>query len=294
MIETNSEGRRMERGVVYVATGEACRQEAIKSAKSVRMHNPSLAIAIFSELPAVDPVFDFTFQIEQPEFSTIDKVKNLWRTPFHQTIYLDSDTFVTGDLQPLFDVLERADFAGTHEVARGYWYQEFHNQIPDTFCELNGGMLVFKATPAVMGLLKDWHGTYLETSQWLHRYGTTKWILTCDQPSLRQLLYQRREVKLWVLPTEYNALRHCGTYLWGKAIVVHGRGNIEAVAGRMNRICNVERGFFQGMGVIEDFSHIPFARVLETVFRVNACALFDVRRRLAGFVAKRIRVFRRQ
>jgi hypothetical protein len=286
MIETNPEIRRMERGVVYVATGEGCRQEAIRSAKTVKRHNPSIDIAIFTEMPEVDPVFDLTFLIEKPEFSAIDKVKNLWRTPFHKSIYIDADTIITGDLLPLFDLLDRVDFAGVHETARGFWYKEFQSEIPEAFGELNAGMMVFKATPAVIGLLKDWHGAYLETSKWLSRFGTDKWMLTNDQPAMRHLLYHRPEVKLWVLPTEYNALRHYGTYLWGKAIVVHGRGNIEAVAERMNRNPDLERGFFQGMGVIADFNRIPFRQVLETVLRVNACALLNVRDRMKNMVKR--------
>jgi hypothetical protein len=286
MIETNPEIRRMERGVVYVATGEGCRQEAIRSAKTVKRHNPSIDIAIFTEMPEVDPVFDLTFLIEKPEFSAIDKVKNLWRTPFHKSIYIDADTIITGDLLPLFDLLDRVDFAGVHETARGFWYKEFQSEIPEAFGELNTGMMVFKATPTVIGLLKDWHGAYLETSKWLSRFGTDKWMLTNEQPAMRHLLYHRPEVKLWVLPTEYNALRHYGTYLWGKAIVVHGRVNIEAVAERMNRNPDLERGFFQGMGVIADFNRIPFRQVLETVLRVNACALLNVRDRMKNMVKR--------
>ena len=289
MIDTNPESRRKERGVVYIATGEGCRREAIRSAKSVKQHNPSIAIAIYTEISVVDPVFDFTFLIEKPEFSAIDKVKNLWRTPFHKSIYIDADTIITGNLLPLFDLLDRVDFAGAHETARGYWYKELQSQIPEAFGEVNTGVMVFKATSAVIGLLKDWHEAYLETCKWLPRFGTAKWMLTNEQPAMRHLLYHRSEVKLWVLPTEYNALRNFGTYLWGKAIVVHGRGNIEAVAERMNRFTNVERGFFQGLGVIADFNRLPLSAVLETVTRVHACAAQTIWFRIKNLWSKKQR-----
>jgi hypothetical protein len=71
-----------EYGIVYIATGNACRQEAIRSAKCVKQYNSKLVIAIFSDHAQVDPVFDQTFAIENPDFSTIDKVKHLWMTPF--------------------------------------------------------------------------------------------------------------------------------------------------------------------------------------------------------------------
>jgi hypothetical protein len=280
MIETNPDSHRMERGIVYIATGEACRQEAIRSAKSVKMHNPSLGIAIFSEMQAVDPVFDFHYLIEHPEFSPLDKVKNLWKTPFHKTVFLDSDTYVLSDLTHIFDILGRIDFAGTHEVARGYWYNELQNEVPDAFCELNGGMLVFKALPEVISLLKNWHDAYLKTTKWLSNHGSTKWILTNDQASLRYLLWQHQGLKLWVMPTEYNALRNNGTYLWGSAKIVHGRGNIEAVAERMNRFTNVERAFFQGFGVLADFGRVSLRHIFETCFRINYLAAREVCRRV--------------
>jgi hypothetical protein len=82
---------------------------------------------------------------------------------------------VLEDLLPLFRLLDRVDFAGTHEVARGFWYKELQSEVPDAFCEVNGGMLVFKSTPEVLEMLKSWHPAYLETRNWLTRYGNTKW-----------------------------------------------------------------------------------------------------------------------
>jgi hypothetical protein len=277
-----------EKGVVYIATGENCRAEAVKSAKSLKAHNQSIPIAIFSDKESVDPVFNFHFLIENPEFSTLDKVKNLWKTPFAKTLFLDSDTYVEEDLMDIFDVLDRFDFVGTHEVARGYWYDEFQGQVPKAFCEFNGGVLLFRNRPEVVELLKEWHPMYLKTREWLSKYGTSKWMLTNDQPSLRYLLYHRPEIKLWILPTEYNAIRINGTYLWGKVKIAHGKGNIEDVAKRMNGLSNTERSFFQGFGIIADFSRIPMRHVFATVFRVNVCAFLNVVSRLSGKFKNRI------
>ena len=279
-LEMNTKGDQMEKGVVYVATGVTCICEAIKSAKSLKRHNPHLPTAIFTNMTFVDPIFDFHYLIENPEFSTLDKMKNLWKTPFHNTIFLDSDTYVLSDLTHVFDILNRVDFAGTHEVARGFWYNELQNEVPDAFCELNGGMLVFKALPEVINLLKDWHDAYLKTTKWLPNHGSSKWMLTNDQPSLRYLLYHCHGIKLWVLPTEYNALRNNGTYLWGSAKIVHGRQNIEAVAEKMNRFTNVERTFFQGFGVVADFGRVSTGHVIETCLRINYLAFREIFHRL--------------
>jgi hypothetical protein len=78
------------------------------------------------------------------------------------------------------------------------------------------------------------------------------------------------------------------------AKIVHGRANIEDVADRMNRFPNVERAFFQGLGMIVDFERIPVKEVLKTCLRVNACVVGNLVRRLklgfmktfAGFTRK--------
>lgn len=286
MAEVIPNAGRLERGVVYIATGEACRHEAIRSARSFRRHNPLVPIAIFTETKFVDPIFNYTLTIEEPDFSTVDKMRNLWKTPFQETVFLDADTFVTGDISQLFEILERVDFAGTHETARGFWYKEFQGRIPDAFCELNGGMLVFKATPAVLEMLKDWYAAYLETTQWLSRYGSSKWMLTNDQPSLRHLLYHRRDVKLWVLPTEYNALRFWGTYLWGKALIVHGRGQIDQVADSMNEYAGVNRSYLPGCGTWPPVEHISLGRLLKNYLRFNAIMVRAIFRRVFGRVVR--------
>jgi hypothetical protein len=221
------------RGVIYISTGKTYYDECLRSVASLKKHNPELSVTIYSERPEVDPVFDNKVLLDQPFFSMLDKVCNIWKTPYDVTLYIDTDTFITGSLDEYFEVLEYCDFAGTIESARGWWY-EGKMDIPRGLCNINGGVLCFKNTAAVMGALRQWHTEYLKTADWLKEYGPDHWYLTNDQPSLRKLIWTNRDIRVAILPDEYNALRLFGTRLWGEAKIIHGRGDISRIATEMN------------------------------------------------------------
>lgn len=277
-------------GVFYVATGDKYLAEALKSVKSLKQHHPNLHTTIFSDKPCEAGHFDRNIIVPSPKFSSQDKVECFQKVDYEKAIFLDTDTYVVGDISDLFVLLDHFDFAAAIEVARGYWYDEW--SLPDSFPELNSGVIAFSNSLKNQKLFADWLVFFEESKTWQSRFAGNRnpW----DQPGLRRALYLAKDIRMAVLPTEYNALRNNGTYLWSKAKIVHGRDNIEAVAERMNRIYNVERAYFQGMGVIADFGRIPFASVLETVFRVNACALLEVRNRIKKIVKRSIQKLQRK
>lgn len=276
-------------GVFYVATGDSYRAEAIKSVLSLKKHHPDIHTTLFSDKPCETGYFDKNIILKTPHFSFQDKVECFQHMPYEKALFLDTDTYVVGDISDLFDLLDHFDFAAAIEVARGHWYSEW--LMPDSFPELNSGVIAFRSSPNTRKLFSDWMMYFEESKIWQSGLAWQKgkpW----DQPGLRRALYLAENVRMTALPTEYNAIRFNGTYLWSKAKIVHGRGNIEVAAKRMNRIYNVERSFFQGFGVIAEFRRISLSHILETVFRVNLCALLEVFHRLVGvakFCAQRLR-----
>lgn len=237
------------RGVIYISTGDSCYEESLKSVASLKQHNPDLSVTIYTDRKEVDPRFDNLVTIEQPHFSMLDKVCNIWKTPYSETLFVDSDTFITGSLDDYFDVLKYCDFAGTIECGRGLWY-EGEMDLPRGLCDINGGVLCFKNTPAVMNALRQWYSEYQKTAGWLKKYGPEKWFVTNDQPSLRKLIWTNRDIRVAILPDEFNALRLFGTRLWGEAKIVHGRGDIFRIAEEMNENAGKNRVFLQGAGTI--------------------------------------------
>lgn len=237
------------RGVVYISTGDECYQECLGSVRSLKRHNPDLSVTLYTDQKEVDSIYDNHVVIEQPHYSMVDKMCNIWKTPYDETLFIDTDTYITGSLDEYFDVLEYCDFAGTIESARGWWY-EGEMDIPRGLCDINGGVLCFKNTPAVMSALRQWHSEFEETAGWLKKYGPGKWYVTNDQPSLRKLIWTNRDIRVAILPDEYNALRLFGTRLWGQAKIVHGRGDIVRIAEEMNAHAGDNRVFLQGAGTV--------------------------------------------
>jgi hypothetical protein len=255
------------RGVIYICTGKKFYGECLRSVASLKKHNPGLSVTIYSERHDVDSIFDNSVVLKQPRFSMVDKVCNIWKTPYNETLYIDTDTLITASLDEYFDVLEYCDFAGTIESARGWWY-EGKMDIPRGLCDINGGVLCFKNTPAVMGALRQWYTEYQKTSVWLKEYGPGHWYLTNDQPSLRKLIWTNRDIRVAILPDEYNALRLFGTRLWGEAKIVHGRGDIGRIAAEMNADAGKNRVFLQGAGTVKPIQSISAWNGLKQCFRM--------------------------
>src|SRR5205809_247130 len=93
-------------GFIYVAQGEKFIQEAIASAKSLRDHMGRCHITAYvSEKCDGCEIFDCLINTEG-EFNRLTKIQALLRTSYDRTIFLDTDTFICGDLSALFKVLD--------------------------------------------------------------------------------------------------------------------------------------------------------------------------------------------
>ena len=107
---------RAGKGVLYVATGAAHTAAARASAASVRATNPWLGVAIYTDQAIAGPEFDSVAPVAAPHIRA--KVDYLPETPFAETLYLDTDTRVLGDLGDLFRLLERFDLALAQRALR--------------------------------------------------------------------------------------------------------------------------------------------------------------------------------
>lgn len=195
--DTTREGR----GVLYVATGHAHVEAARASAASVRRTDPGLAIALFSDRAEAGPEFDQVIPVTEAHHRS--KVDCLPRSPFAETLYLDSDTRVLEDLSDMFRLLERFDLAAAH-VARSHarrYQRKGRIDVPRAFPQHNGGVILYRGTPAAIGFLETWRDAY-------HARGGG-----ADQISFRETLWQS-DIRCTVLPARYNARR----YTWIDAL----------------------------------------------------------------------------
>ena len=99
-----------DKGVIYVATGEKFVKMAVMAAKSLKIYCPDLPVHIFTDRDiASHSCFDSSTKILDPHLRS--KVDYIFLTPFQKTLFLDADTRVCEDITPMFDLLDRFEFA---------------------------------------------------------------------------------------------------------------------------------------------------------------------------------------
>lgn len=179
------------RGVVYVAWGHDHVEVARRSAESVRQSNPALGTAIWCKRGDDVSGFDQAFYI--PDGLKRPKVNVLGESPFEETLFLDNDTLVRSDLGSMFDLLRKYEMCGAQVVL---WHRPRHQKkivldLPETFPEINTGVLLYRKSPAVLEFFAQWAETFAQSGMGI------------DQPSFREVLWGS-DVSFYVLPQQFN------------------------------------------------------------------------------------------
>jgi hypothetical protein len=269
------------RGILYLASGAVCRAEAVLSARSVKAVWPGIALAIVTDAPVDCGCFD-EVRIVATENDNLIKVRYLAQSPFDRTILLDADTYCLAPFPEVFDLLDRFDLAAAHEAGRFATRRVDGTEvfirapdIPDCFPELNTGVLAFRRGPNVLKLFERWLALAEEArgAQIPH---------TQDQPSFRRALYES-DVRVAVLPPEYNFRLICPGFARGLIKLIHGRwkygrleGTPEEVFAALARTFNANLGprtFVHAFGMI--CGHGPFAIAYDDPERT--CELGEIR-----------------
>lgn len=208
----------MSRGLLYIATGRQHVAEAARSVASFKAQMPHLPAVLYTDVasdPSPDAPFDAVHHLDSPSLTHADKILALKRTPFEQTLFLDSDTHCLAPCEELFEILDRYDYAAAHAPVRACWDGV---PCPDSFPELNTGVILFNSNPRFNALVDDWFTIYTRCQQLPEPPPH-------DQPAFREAAF-RSPASLYVLPPEYN-LRSCfSAFVGGNARVkiVHDRG----------------------------------------------------------------------
>jgi len=269
-------------GVIYIATGEKYVNEACQSVQSLTQSNPGITTCLFTDaIPAEKRgLFNEVRIIESPARGNLDKVHCMPLSPFERTVFLDSDTLVVDDISDLFESLEHFDFGAAIEVARGFWYYGHSDEkdIPPSFPEINSGVMAYRKGEPTQQLFSDWERFYESSKSWQSRIGDGRiW----DQPGLRRALFENKQLRLFTLPPEYNALKHFGTFLWGPARILHGRG-LDKYKEDVNFITKECRVYCQNIGTLSRFHLMPLGKLLKTVLKFNYCFANELLHRLIG------------
>ena len=178
-------------GFLFAATGPRFRAAAVEAARGLRQHCPEIAIDLVTDAPPDENIFDEIRLLKGPV--KFPKVQAMLGSRFAQTIYLDADIRVVGDISDIFDVLDRFDLTFAHDQMRNSdpALRTWRQHVPNAFPQANGGLIGYHRTPEVMAFLETWDAAISD-------HGIGK-----DQPSLRELLW-KTQLRFAVLPPEYN------------------------------------------------------------------------------------------
>lgn len=126
-------------------------------------------------------------------------------------LYLDSDTYPLAPFPELFDLLERFEIAGAMGSRR--WTSLTVQPLPDSFPEMELGIVVFRCNNSIRALFKDWlkaHSGHPEI------YGNN------DQCSFRETLWNSN-IQFGFIPSEYACRWPFGVQLGREVKMLHGR-----------------------------------------------------------------------
>ena len=220
------------RGIVYSATGEFYVAEALRSARSSLRHN-AVPHVVFSDVeqPGAEGLTVARFEPSGNPY--VDKIANMARSPFERTIYLDSDTYVVGEIVHVLDVLDGYDLA----VAFAPAYRGLEDpSVPKAFHEFNTGVLAWRRNERTEAFMAVWRATY---EAWLKDEpfpGARKASRSrrADQPAFRRCAWEQG-VSVFVLTPEYNFRLGYPATVIARVRVIHGdHPDPEALALRLN------------------------------------------------------------
>lgn len=218
----------MNKGIVYMATGDRYIEEAIISVTSLKQHLPDIPVTIFSDRAIGHPGFDREILLDNPQYNWSDKIAQMYASPYDYTLFIDTDTYICDDFSEIFALLDNFDLGVVHAP-----YRESHKlELPDSFPEMNTGVILFKKSPKVEQFFKNWTTIYQQHIE--HRQEQQKREAFPDQPAFRQALYES-PLRIATLPTEYNCRFIYPVSVDGKVKILHGRyPNLEFLAHEIN------------------------------------------------------------
>jgi hypothetical protein len=194
----------MKNGIVYIAFVKIKRKKVERmrelkvSVNSVKQMHPKLDITLFTDK---DPKIRGINNVKIIDVDSARiKHKHLYDSPYQNTLYLDCDTKIVGPIIESFRLMERFDIAAAFDHMRkdpkkSAKYPDYAS-IPDGFSEFGGGVLLFRKCPEVKNFFKVWS---TNVDKWYKLTGILQ-----DQPGLRVSVWQCSDLKVYVLPPEFN------------------------------------------------------------------------------------------
>lgn len=227
----------MSDGAIYIITKDERYVKLLEaSAASLKRVMPDLPITVFSQFSLSSAHFDKIIPVSTEGDGFYDKARLMLDSPYDRTLFLDADIYVAEPVTELFALLDRFDFAATHEeYLNTDWFNDYPRpDVPMSFPEFNTGVLAFKRSSNMHQVLQEWSRLY---NEFLKNDPNSA---INDQPFFRVAAYHG-DARIATLGREYNCKFRGQGYLNGPLKVLHGHvkfkmnlRHIEKVLGIMN------------------------------------------------------------
>lgn len=219
----------MDKGFLYVATGEQYIEEAKFSAQVTKQHM-DLPITVISDRDVDSPYIDKVIIDESPDRSFFDKPRNLLKSPYDKTIYMDGDVFLLQPVPELFDLLDNVDLATAidpNEYELRYMDNVDFGDVPESVPLFQTGVIAYKQNEECEEFIRNWTDIHQNNS------------IERDQTSFRIAIHTT-DVDHMALSNLYNCLAEWPMQVTGDVKIIHGHlgqaavQDIAAINSRMN------------------------------------------------------------
>lgn len=178
-------------GVVYAAFGGRFRDEAVRSAASVKYHTKLETCVVTDEpLNGFDRVVITSAPHNCAYRGNASQITALQLSPYEYTLLLDADTYACMNFTPMFGILDYYDVAMTR--ALDVEWTNLH--VPDWFGKHSSGLILLRRNERTEGFLSEWHKLYWEMDSWSNQTSMTIALWNAIQRGLR----------FFTLPREYE------------------------------------------------------------------------------------------
>jgi hypothetical protein len=202
-----------EKGVIYISADDSYLDEAIRSVESLKEHNPEVKATLYTDEENLEcEVFDQIKHVNYSIEETDDSIIKPFMTPYEKNLYLDTDTYITGDISELFEILEYYQIAACLAPGRKRVIET-----PGCVREYNTGVIAFRGTNKIRKIFEKWSKCNEEILNKELEVGKKH-----DQHPFAKTIFES-DIEFFTLPPEYNTrIPRCG-YAAGEVKIIHGR-----------------------------------------------------------------------
>jgi hypothetical protein len=227
------------RGFLYVAYGEKFVAEAALSAIRCGEIHGIACVLVTNSYPGKD-IEDAFDQIIITEFRRgYDDKLLMALSPFEETIFIDTDTYILAPLDQLFNILHKFDLA-VQFTPGGQHYRL--PCVPDCFTEPSAGIIVWRRSERMDAFFERWRVRYRNVEEAEGHEGA--W----DQRSLRWALWES-DVRFCNIPAEYQCNLYKPEVCLGGVRMLHGRKIPKYILHQLNLTHNL-RVYVPKIGIL--------------------------------------------